>query len=134
MTNRMERVNSSIKRELSNIISRELTNTNITGLITVNKVDTAPDFSNSKVYVSMIAVKNKKEAMLALKKASGFMRTRLAHTLQFRKMPSLIFIYDESVEYGSRINEIIHDLHKDLKGKNDNNHNTDINEDEDEEE
>ena len=49
MTNRMERVNSSIKRELSNIISRELTNTNITGLITVNKVDTAPDFSNSKV-------------------------------------------------------------------------------------
>lgn len=130
MTNRMERVNSSIKRELSNIISRELTNTNITGLITVNKVDTAPDFSNSKVYVSMIAVKNKKETMLALKKASGFMRTRLAHTLQFRKMPSLIFIYDESVEYGSRINEIIHDLHKDLKGKNDNNHNTDINEDE----
>lgn len=128
MTNRMERVNSSIKRELSNIISRELTNTNITGLITVNKVDTAPDFSNSKVYVSMIAVKNKKEAMLALKKASGFMRTRLAHTLQFRKMPSLIFIYDESVEYGSRINEIIHDLHKDLKGKNDNN--IDINEDE----
>lgn len=132
MTNRMERVNSSIKRELSNIISRELTNTNITGLITVNKVDTAPDFSNSKVYVSMIAVKNKKEAMLALKKASGFMRTRLAHTLQFRKMPSLIFIYDESVEYGSRINEIIHDLHKDLKGKDDNNHNTDINEDEEE--
>ncbi len=132
MTNRMERVNSSIKRELSNIISRELTNTNITGLITVNKVDTAPDFSNSKVYVSMIAVKNKKEAMLALKKASGFMRTRLAHTLQFRKMPSLIFIYDESVEYGSRINEIIHDLHKDLKSKNDNNHNTDINEDEEE--
>ena len=130
MTNRMERVNSSIKRELSNIISRELTNTNITGLITVNKVDTAPDFSNSKVYVSMIAVKNKKEAMLALKKASGFMRTRLAHTLQFRKMPSLIFIYDESVEYGSRINEIIHDLHKDLKSKNDNNHNTDINKDE----
>ena len=129
MTNRMERVNSSIKRELSNIISRELTNTNITGLITVNKVDTAPDFSNSKVYVSMIAVKNKKEAMLALKKASGFMRTRLAHTLQFRKMPSLIFIYDESVEYGSRINEIIHDLHKDLKGKK-NNNNTDINEDE----
>jgi ribosome-binding factor A len=128
----MERVNSSIKRELSNIISRELTNTNITGLITVNKVDTAPDFSNSKVYVTMIAVKNKKEAMLALKKASGFMRTRLAHTLQFRKMPSLIFIYDESVEYGSRINEIIHDLHKDLKSKNDNNHNTDINEDEEE--
>ena len=130
MTNRMERVNSSIKRELSNIISRELTNTNITGLITVNKVDTAPDFSNSKVYVSMIAVKNKKEAMLALKKASGFMRTRLAHTLQFRKMPSLIFIYDESVEYGSRINEIIHDLHKDLKGKNNSNNNTNINEDE----
>lgn len=130
MTNRMERVNSSIKRELSNIISRELTNTNITGLITVNKVDTAPDFSNSKVYVSMIAVKNKKEAMLALKKASGFMRTRLAHTLQFRKMPSLVFIYDESVEYGSRINEIIHDLHKDLKGKNNSNNNTNINEDE----
>ena len=132
MTNRMERVNSSIKRELSNIISRELTNTNITGLITVNKVDTAPDFSNSKVYVSMIAVKNKKEAMLALKKAAGFMRTRRAHTLQFRKMPSLIFIYDESVEYGSRINEIIHDLHKDLKVKNNNNYDTDINEDEEE--
>lgn len=108
--NRMDKVNSLLQRELGRIIDTELRNTNITGLITVNKVETASDFSTSKVYVSMIAVKNRKEAMAALKRSAGFMRTRLAKIVNFRKMPQLVFIFDESVEYGTKINRIINEI------------------------
>lgn len=68
---RMDKVNSEIKRIVSEVISREISNSALTnGLITVTKVDTSPDFGQSKVFVSMIAVKDKKEALKELKKAS----------------------------------------------------------------
>lgn len=107
---RMDKVNATLKKELAPIIDNELRNTNITGLITINKVDTAPDFSVSKIYISMIAVKNRKEALKGLRKAKGYMKIRLSQRLNFRKMPDLQFIFDESVEYGTRINKVIKEL------------------------
>ncbi|MGP1608777.1 MAG: 30S ribosome-binding factor RbfA [Clostridium sp.] len=115
--NRMDKVNSSIKRELAPIIDNELRNTNITGLITINKVDTSPDFSKAKIYISMLGVQNRKEALKGLRKAKGYMKIRLAKLLNFRKTPDLQFIFDESVEYGTKINKIIRDLNtEDIEG------------------
>lgn len=51
---RMPRINSEIKRFVSKVIDTELTNTNITGIISITEVDTAKDFSNSKIYVSIL--------------------------------------------------------------------------------
>ena len=114
--NRMQKVNEELKREISNIISLKLNNSALKkGLISVTEVDTTPDFKYAKVYVSMINVTDKKEALKALKKASGFVRTEIAKTINLKNTPEIIFQFDESIEYGDRIDHILKEITKDLK-------------------
>ncbi len=114
--NRMQKVNEELKREISNIISLKLNNSALKkGLISVTEVDTTPDFKYAKVYVSMIQVGDKKEALKALKKASGFVRTEIAKTVNLKNTPEIIFQFDESIEYGDRIDHILKEITKDLK-------------------
>lgn len=114
--NRMQKVNEELKREISNIISLKLNNSALKkGLISVTEVDTTPDFKYAKVYVSMIQVGDKKEALKALKKASGFVRTEIAKNINLKNTPEIIFQFDESIEYGDRIDHILKEITKDLK-------------------
>lgn len=113
-TNRMNRVEEELKREISNIINYELNNTNITGMISVTKVKVTPDFRYARVYVSMLN-SSKKKTLEALKKSSGFIRTQIAHKINLRTTPELVFEFDESIEYGARIDAILNDIVKDLK-------------------
>lgn len=114
--NRMQKVNEELKREISNIISLKLNNSVLKkGLISVTSVDTTTDFKYAKVYVSMINVGNKKDALKALKKSSGFVRTEIAQKMNLKYTPELIFEFDESIEYGDRIDNILKEITKDLK-------------------
>lgn len=118
---RMDKVNSEIQRLVADVISREISNVTLNnGLITVTKVETSPDFSQSKIFVSMLGIKDKKEALKILKKASGFIRSRIANRLNFRKTPNLIFIFDESIEYGTHINKLLSQVSEELKNSNSN--------------
>ena len=114
-SNRMNKIDEELKREISNIISTELKNPHLTGLISVTKVKTTPDFRYAKVYVSMINEKSKKENLSILKQSSGYIRSGIAKKINLRITPELIFEFDESIEYGSRIDEILKDITKDLK-------------------
>lgn len=69
-TNRMNRINEELKREISSIINFELNNSNITGLISVTKVRVTPDLRYARVYVSILNSKNKKNTLTGLKQAS----------------------------------------------------------------
>ena len=60
-SNRMYKIDEELKKEISNIISLELKNPHLTGLISVTNVKTTPDLRFAKVYVSMINEKSKKE-------------------------------------------------------------------------
>lgn len=112
----MQKVNEELKREISKIISLELNNATLKkGLISVTKVDTTPDFRYARVYVSMINIGNKKEALKALKKTSGFVRTEIAKKVNLKYTPEIIFEFDESIEYGDRIDNILKEITKDLK-------------------
>ena len=113
--NRMNKVDEEIKKEIGTIISTELKNPHLTGLISVTKVKTTPDFRYSKVYVSMIGEKSKKQNLSILKQSSGHIRSLLAKRVNFRTTPELVFEFDESLEYGAKIDEILKDITKDLK-------------------
>ena len=63
-TNRMNRINEELKREISNIINFDLNNSNITGIVSVTKVRVTPDLRYARVYVSMINSKNKKTSSI----------------------------------------------------------------------
>ena len=125
-SNRMNRIDEEIKKEISNIISYELKDPHITGMISVTKVITTPDLRFSRVYVSMINAKSNKGNLARLKKCSGFIRSAIAKKINLRTTPELIFIFDESIEYGSRIDSIIENLSKEWKDKKE--ENKDINE------
>ena len=111
-TNRMDRVNEEFKRELSKIIDQDLKNPNITGLISVTKVKTSSDLKNARVYLSILGSKSKKNTMEGIKNASGFIRRELMDRINIRYTPELEFIYDESIEYGKKIENIIEEIHE----------------------
>ena len=89
--NRLNRIDEELKKELSNIISYELENSKITGMISVTKVKTTPDLRYSKVYVSILNSKNKKETLLGIKQASGYIRSKIATRINLRITPELVF-------------------------------------------
>ena len=112
---RFERINEELKKEISHIISYELKNPNVTGLISVTKAKITPDLKYAKIYVSILNSKNVKETLAGLKKSSGYIRTEIAKRINLRITPELIFELDDSIEYGAKIDSILKDIMKDIK-------------------
>lgn len=112
---RLNRINEELKKELSQIISYELKNPNVTGMISVTKVKITPDFKYAKIYVSILNSKNVKKTMDGLKESSGFLRSKIAKNINLRVAPELVFELDDSLEYGERIDTILKELNKDKK-------------------
>lgn len=108
--NRIERINEEYRKELSQIISYELKNSNITGMISVTKVKVTTDLKYAKVYVSILNSKNIEETMKGLKNAAGFIRSELARRINLRNTPELLFEIDDSLEYGAKIDSILKDI------------------------
>ena len=114
-SNKMDRVNQELKRELSNIISYELRNPKVSGIVSVTDVKTTPDLRFSKVFVSMLNETNKKAALANLKKSAGYIRSEIAKRLNMRVTPEFIFVLDETMEYGAKIDSILTEIMKDVK-------------------
>lgn len=112
-SNRLDRINEELKREISNIIDHEVKNSNITGMISVTGVKITPDLRYAKVNVSILNSKNVKQTLAGLKAASGFIRSRIAEIVNLRITPELVFELDESLKYGERIDRILQDITKD---------------------
>lgn len=104
---RVGRVGEQIKKELSLLLQQELKDPRI-GFITVTGVEVTNDLSQAKVYLSVLGSEEQKEATLqALAKAKGFLRTELGRRIRLRHTPELLFKFDASIEYGSRIEELL---------------------------
>lgn len=104
---RSGRINEEFKRELSYIIDQKLKNPNVTGMISVTKVKVTTDLKYAKVYVSIMGSKNIKQTLAGLKKSSGFIRSELARKINLRNTPELVFVLDDSLEYGEKIDSIL---------------------------
>ena len=109
--NRLNRVNEELREAISKIIDQELQDPNLTGMISVSSVKTTPDFRYARVFVTMIGCKSQKENLAILKKSSGYIRSLIAKRVNLRITPELVFEFDESIEYGERIDKILKDMH-----------------------
>lgn len=107
---RLNRINEELKKEISHIITFELKNKNVTGLISVTKAKITPDFKYAKIYVSIIDSKNVQKTMEGLKESSGFIRSQIAKTINLRITPELVFELDDSWQKGERIDQILKEL------------------------
>lgn len=108
--NRIGRIDEEYRKELSQILSYDLKNPNVTGMISVTKVKVTTDLKYAKVYISILNSKNIKETMDGLKKSSGFIRSELAKRVNLRNTPELIFEIDDSMEYGAKIDSILKEI------------------------
>ncbi len=111
---KLDRINEELKREISNIINYELKNSKVTGLISVTKVKTTPDLRYARVWISALNCKNKKDTLLGLKQSSGFIRSVIAKKINMRITPELVFEFDDTMEYGEKIDNILNDIMKNV--------------------
>src|SRR5574344_2752503 len=109
-TNRLGRINEELMKEISQVINYELKNPNVTGMISVTRVNITPDLRYAKVYVSILNTKNLKQTLNGLKESSGFIRSRVANTVNLRITPQLVFEYDDSDIQGSKIDAILREI------------------------
>ena len=117
-SNRLGRIDEELKKEISSIITYDLKNPNITGMISVTKAKITPDLKYAKVYVSILNSKNVKETLAGLKKSSGFVRSEVAKRINLRITPEIIFVLDDSMEYGERIDKILKEILPERKENN----------------
>lgn len=110
MSQRHERMEQDAKVALSQIISYEVKNPLVSGLLSVTDVKITPDQKYAKVYISIFGRQNKAKVLDALKSSSGFIRSSLGKKVKVRNVPALTFVIDDSIEYGSRMEKIIKDV------------------------
>lgn len=104
-----ERVNSNLQKEISYILMTEVKDSDLK-FVTITDVKTTDDYSFAKVYVRVLDDAKKESTMKSLKNGSGFIRRQLHDRVDMRYVPTLEFIYDESVDYGKRIEDLIGSL------------------------
>lgn len=111
MSIKIDRIGSNLIREISYILATEVKDSDIK-FVTVTDAKVTNDLSFAKIYVTVLNTERKDQTMGALKNASGFIRRQLCDRVDIRHIPQLIFVYDESIEYGSKIENIIENLHE----------------------
>ena len=104
---RMRRVDEAMRAVLSDAIATDLKDPRI-GFVTVTGVKTSPDLRHARVYVSVLGNDPERSASIdGLRSAHGFLQRRLADELTLKHTPSLTFEYDESVDRGMRISQLL---------------------------
>ena len=114
------RINGEVQRELSNIIRGEIKDPRINPLTSVVAVEVAPDLKTCKAYISVLGDEESQAKTLAgLKSAEGFIRSKLAKTVNLRNTPEIRFVLDKSIEYGVKMSKMIDEVTKDIKSEDD---------------
>ncbi len=113
MSRRIERVNQLIKEELASLLHREIRDPRLSAMISITDVETSPDLGNATVRVSILGSEEEvRQAMVALRRASGYLRREMAGRLRLRKTPELTFKLDTSIEKGARVLELLREIEK----------------------
>jgi len=114
MAYRIERVNSLIRQEIGELLQRQVKDPRLGNLIAITNVSTSSDLRHAKVFVTRIGSKEKKQETLSvLAAASGFFRNELAKRLRLRHIPELSFQWDDSIERGDYLLQLIDEVSSD---------------------
>ncbi|OIJ13121.1 ribosome-binding factor A [Anaerobacillus alkalilacustris] len=112
MSVRPNRVAEQIKKEMTDILQRELKDPRI-GFVTVTGVEVTGDLQQAKIYITVLGNDEQKEATLqGLSKATGFIRSEIGKRIRLRKTPELLFKFDESIDYGNKIESLLGEINR----------------------
>jgi len=102
---RTDRVAEQIQRELAELVRLEIKDPRIR-MVTLTGVEVARDYSHAKVFYTTLDGSNK-AVQEGMERASGFLRSQLAHRMKLRITPQLHFVFDASVERGAHLSQLI---------------------------
>jgi len=108
---KMGRINSELVKTISEILLNE-TRDELMKTITITSASCSKDLSFAKIYFTSLSEKSHKDLEKEMAEAEAFIRKNVAEKLDMRQTPKLQFIYDESIEYGNKIEKIIAELHR----------------------
>ena len=110
------RVNAEVQRELGNILRGGSKNPRVAPMTSVVAVEVAPDLKTCKAFISVLGdEKAQQDTLKGLQSAEGYIRRELARTINMRNTPEIVFILDQSIEYGVNMSRKIDELTKNLK-------------------
>lgn len=110
MSIKIDRINSIFIKEISYILANEIKDNDIK-FVTITDCKVTNDLSFAKIYFTVLDSSKIKETSLALKNASGFIRKQLSERVDIRHTPELTFVFDESIDYGKKIEDKIRQIH-----------------------
>ncbi|MFC1898876.1 30S ribosome-binding factor RbfA [Chloroflexota bacterium] len=111
MPHRIERANSLIRQEISELLLSEIKDPRLDASVTITGVTTSADLRHTRVFISRTCTETqKKETMAALTAAAGFLRNKLAKRIRLRHIPELSFQWDESIERGDHLLRLIDEV------------------------
>lgn len=114
------RINGEVQRELANIIRGEIKDPRIHPMTSVVAVEVAPDLKTCKARISVLGDEQAQQDTIAgLKSAEGFIRRKLAHTINLRNTPEIRFVLDQSIEYGVSMSKLIDDVNSHAEKRED---------------
>ena len=109
---RVNRVAEQIKKELGDILGTKIKDPRI-GFVTVTDVEVTGDLQQAKIFISILGDdQEKKDTLVGLSKAKGFIRTEIGQRIRLRKIPEIDFEIDQAQEHGSRIEKLLRDLNQ----------------------
>lgn len=101
------RIADQMQRELSELIRLEVKDPRV-AMVTLTGVEVSRDMDNAKVFFTSLGdAAGHAASVEGLQRASGFLRTQLSQRMQLRQVPKLSFVYDESVERGMHLAQLI---------------------------
>jgi ribosome-binding factor A len=113
MKTRMIRINDEIARVTADVIRSEISDPRIGSVVSVIAAETTQDLKHCKIRVSILGDEaQQKETMEGLSRAAGFIRKRVADTINLRQTPEIKFVYDDSIEHGMRMRKLIDEVNK----------------------
>lgn len=116
MSQRTDRVEDLLRGELAAIIQREMRDPRVQ-LATVAGVTVSRDLGHAEVRISTLGEESaRRDTLMALERAKGFIRKLLARRVRLRTVPELEFKLDRGAEHSQRISEILEGLDVDLEG------------------
>lgn len=108
MSRRQKQVGQAIRREMSDLLRRHVSDPRIQGIISVTEVEITADLMQAKVFISVLGTEQQKaEVFAGLDSASDYLRRELGARLRLRFVPRLVFLKDDSIERAERLLQLI---------------------------
>lgn len=104
--NRSQRVGGLLHRQLAEILQKKIKDPRLQ-TIQITQVNMSPDLKNAKIYYTVPKGTKLKDVQTAFDKAGGYIKRILAGLLELRYMPAIKYYFDDTLEYGMYIDELL---------------------------